>query len=107
MAPVWRWSGSVLRLSTRRLFLARRCRRALFGSLQDLVDTELAYESSDEYRDDEAYWQQNLPTEPTGDYGLEDAGERDPWPSAPVAIDPASSAALKSWPESGTCRVPR
>ena len=61
----------------------------LFGSLQDLVDTELAYESSDEYRDDEAYWQQNLPTEPTGDYGLEDSGERDPWPSAPVAIDPA------------------
>ncbi len=61
----------------------------LFGSLQDLVDTELAYESSDEYRDDEAYWQQNLPTEPTGDYGLEESGERDPWPSAPVAIDPA------------------
>src|ERR1700722_8139195 len=60
----------------------------LFGSLQDLVDTELAYESSDDYREDEAYWQQNLPTEPTGDYGLEESGERDPWPSAPVAIDP-------------------
>ena len=61
----------------------------LFGSLQDLVDTELAYESSDEYREDEAYWMQNLPAEPTGDFGLDDSAEHDPWPSAPVAIDPA------------------
>ncbi|SPM37061.1 non-ribosomal peptide synthetase, partial [Mycobacterium rhizamassiliense] len=60
----------------------------LFGSLQDLVDGELAYESSDDYREDEAYWTQNLPAESTGDFGLE-AGERDPWPSAPVQLDPA------------------
>ncbi|MGH3969840.1 MAG: condensation domain-containing protein, partial [Mycobacterium sp.] len=60
----------------------------LFGSLQDRVDSELAYESSDAYREDEAYWTQNLPAESTGDFGLE-AGERDPWPSAPVQLNPA------------------
>ncbi|WP_096439511.1 non-ribosomal peptide synthetase [Mycobacterium shigaense] len=60
----------------------------LFGSLQDLVDSELAYESSDDYRQDEVYWTQNLPAESTGDFALE-AAERDPWPSAPVQVDPA------------------
>jgi glycopeptidolipid biosynthesis protein len=62
----------------------------LFGSLQDLVDCELAYEASDEYREDEAYWSQNLPAEPASDYGPDDAAsDHDPWPSAPVQIDPA------------------
>ncbi|WP_077081394.1 non-ribosomal peptide synthetase [Mycobacterium numidiamassiliense] len=62
----------------------------LFGSLQDLVDSELAYEASDEYREDEAYWSQNLPAESPSDYGLDEGdSERDPWPSAPVEIDPA------------------
>ena len=31
---------------------------AFFGSLQDLVDCELAYEASNDYLDDEAYWTQ-------------------------------------------------
>jgi amino acid adenylation domain-containing protein/non-ribosomal peptide synthase protein (TIGR01720 family) len=61
---------------------------AVFGSLQDLVDCELAYEASSDYRDDEAYWTQNLPAETAADYQLADAGERDPWPSAPVRLDP-------------------
>ena len=30
--------------------------RAFFGSLQDLVDCELAYEASTDYLDDQAYW---------------------------------------------------
>ncbi|MGV0850692.1 amino acid adenylation domain-containing protein [Mycolicibacterium phlei] len=34
---------------------------AFFGSLQDLIDCESAYEASAEYRDDEAYWTRNLP----------------------------------------------
>ena len=62
---------------------------AVFGSLQDLVDCELEYEASADYLDDEAYWAQNLPAESGPDYRLaEDAGERDPWPSAPVRLDP-------------------
>ncbi|SPM37064.1 non-ribosomal peptide synthetase [Mycobacterium rhizamassiliense] len=61
----------------------------LFGSLQDLVDGELAYESSEDYREDEAYWSQNLPAETPTDYGIEEDTERDPWPSAPVQLDPA------------------
>jgi glycopeptidolipid biosynthesis protein len=62
---------------------------AVFGSLQDLVDCELAYEASSDYRDDEAYWTQNLPAQSAGQYRLADAaGERDPWPSAPVPLDP-------------------
>ena len=62
---------------------------AVFGSLQDLVDCELAYEASSDYLDDEAYWTQNLPAESGGDYRLPDAvGERDLWPSAPVGLDP-------------------
>uniref|UniRef100_UPI002601CB5D condensation domain-containing protein n=1 Tax=Mycobacterium sp. TaxID=1785 RepID=UPI002601CB5D len=63
---------------------------AVFGSLQELIDCESRYEGSDDYRDDEAYWTANLPPEPEGHHRLPDrAGERDPWPSAPVALDPA------------------
>ena len=63
---------------------------AFFGSLQDLVDCELAYEASNDYLDDEAYWTGNLPAESGPDYRLpQAAGERDPyWPSAPVQLDP-------------------
>ena len=63
---------------------------AVFGSLQDLVDCELAYEASTDYLDDEAYWAGNLPAESGPDYRLpQAAGERDPyWPSAPVRLDP-------------------
>ena len=63
---------------------------AVFGSLQDLVDCELAYEASNDYLDDQAYWTGNLPPESGPDYRLpQAAGERDPyWPSAPVRLDP-------------------
>ncbi|HYB39235.1 MAG TPA: amino acid adenylation domain-containing protein, partial [Mycobacterium sp.] len=62
---------------------------AFFGSLQDLVDCELEYEASTDYLDDQAYWTQNLPAESGADYRLpQAAGERDPWPSAPVRLDP-------------------
>ena len=64
--------------------------RAFFGSLQDLVDCELAYEASTDYLDDEAYWTRNLPAESGVHYRLPHAaGERDPnWRSAPVRLDP-------------------
>ena len=62
---------------------------ALFGSLQDLVDLELAYEASNDYLDDKDYWTGNLPAESAGNYlWPEAAGERDPWPTAPVRLDP-------------------
>ena len=35
--------------------------QALFGSLDDLVAAETAYEASEAYRDDESYWVDNLP----------------------------------------------
>ncbi|NTY62682.1 amino acid adenylation domain-containing protein [Mycolicibacterium sphagni] len=63
---------------------------AFFGSLQDLVDCESEYEASDTYRDDEAYWTNNLPPESDSKSGLmETASERDPnWQSVPVQLDP-------------------
>ena len=62
---------------------------AFFGSLQDLVDCELEYEASIDYLEDQAYWTKNLPEESGPHYRLpQAAGERDPWPSAPVQLDP-------------------
>ena len=62
---------------------------AVFGSLQDLVGCELEYEASNDYLDDETYWTENLPTENGSDHRLPGAaGEHDPWPSAPVRLDP-------------------
>ena len=62
---------------------------AFFGSLQDLVDCELEYEASIDYLEDQDYWTNNLPAESGLDYRLSQAaGERDPWPSAPVPLDP-------------------
>ncbi len=64
---------------------------AFFGSLKDLVDFETAYETSTDYRDDEAYWAQNLPAEDSSNYRApEAAGELDSsWRSEPVQLDPA------------------
>ncbi len=64
---------------------------AFFGSLQDLVTSELEYESSCDYLEDQAYWSSNLPSENALNYRLpQAAGERDPYsPSAPVRLDPA------------------
>ena len=70
---------------------------AFFGSLQDVVGCELAYEASADYLEDQAYWTQNLPSESGPDYGLpQAAGERDPhWPSAPVGFDPSVVGRIK------------
>src|SRR5271168_2434696 len=64
---------------------------AFFGSLQDLVTSELEYESSSDYLEDQAYWSSNLPSENEPNYRLpQAAGERDSHSvSAPVRLDPA------------------
>ncbi|HVQ48626.1 MAG TPA: condensation domain-containing protein, partial [Mycobacterium sp.] len=64
---------------------------AFFGSLQDLVSSELEYESSTDYLEDQAYWTGNLPSESGLDYPFPTAVvERDPnSPSLPVQLDPA------------------
>jgi hypothetical protein len=63
---------------------------AVFGSLQDLVDWELAYEASNDYLEDQAYWSRNLPPESGPYYRLpQAAGERDAyWSSPTVRLDP-------------------
>lgn len=64
---------------------------AIFGSLSDMVGCELEYEASREYREDLAYWRQNLPTESVPSYGLPAAvgGPESCTASAPVQLDPA------------------
>ncbi|MFI5510326.1 non-ribosomal peptide synthase/polyketide synthase, partial [Mycobacterium sp. NPDC051804] len=62
----------------------------LFGSLQDLVEYESAYEASTDYLDDRAYWTESLPAESELPHRLpQTGGERDSyWPSEPVRLDP-------------------
>ncbi|CDO88384.1 non-ribosomal peptide synthetase [Mycobacterium triplex] len=64
---------------------------AYFGSLQDLIDCESGYEASADYSDDQAYWQEHLPTESGFHYRLPQlTTERDPYlTSASVQLDPA------------------
>ncbi|WP_372503733.1 non-ribosomal peptide synthetase [[Mycobacterium] manitobense] len=70
---------------------------AFFGSLRDLVECELTYESSTEYLDDSAYWTQNLPPESEPRYRLADAvaGDHDEESRAPVRLAPAAVAGLR------------
>ena len=70
---------------------------AFFGSLSDLIDCELAYESSTDYLDDQAYWTKNLPPESEPRYRLAHAavGRRDEESSAPVQLDPAAVAGIQ------------
>ncbi|HWS93644.1 MAG TPA: condensation domain-containing protein, partial [Mycobacterium sp.] len=70
---------------------------AFFGSLRDLVSSELEYEASTDYLEDQAYWSENLPTENGPDYRLpQAASERDSyWPSAPVQLDPSVVGRIK------------
>ena len=70
---------------------------AFFGSLQDMVSSELEYEASTDYLEDQAYWSKNLPQENGPDYRLpQAAGERDSyWPSAPVQLDPSVVGRIK------------
>ena len=63
---------------------------SLFGSLQDVVDIEAAYENSDDFRADEAYWSRNLPAdEPDAGAAVSASAEPAPPGSAPLALDPA------------------
>ncbi|WP_156623047.1 AMP-binding protein, partial [Mycobacterium sp. 1164966.3] len=64
---------------------------AVFGSLQDLVDCERGYETSNAYVEDQTYWTHNLPAAREELYGsLPPAGEREPDPpSTPVRLDPS------------------
>ncbi|OBA62033.1 non-ribosomal peptide synthetase [Mycobacterium sp. 1100029.7] len=63
--------------------------KAYFGSAQDLVDLESAYEASADYLEDEAYWSTNLPPESGPDYQLPQTDvDRDSCsPSASVQFD--------------------
>ncbi|MEV3904905.1 amino acid adenylation domain-containing protein [Mycobacterium sp. NPDC050551] len=71
---------------------------AFFGSLRDLIDCELTYESSTDYLDDSAYWTQNLPPESEPRYRLADAvvDDHDEESRAPVRLDPAAVAGLRA-----------
>ncbi|MBV8786758.1 MAG: AMP-binding protein, partial [Mycobacterium sp.] len=58
-----------------------------FGSLRDLVRIESEYEASADYLDDQAYWIKALAR--AADHRLASPlSDRDPWPSAPVRLDP-------------------
>ena len=62
---------------------------AFFGSLRDLVASELEYEASEENSDDRAYWTQNLPSDGGAEHRSHRADERDASrPSAAVRLDP-------------------
>ncbi|HEY3995583.1 MAG TPA: condensation domain-containing protein, partial [Mycobacterium sp.] len=60
-----------------------------FGSLRDLVRIESEYEASADYLDDEAYWTKTVARDIESHHRLpRTPGEIDPWPSAPVRLDP-------------------
>ncbi len=63
---------------------------AFFGSLRDLVTCELEYESSSDYREDQAYWSSNLPPDNEPNYRLPQVtGGRDSHSvPAPVRLNP-------------------
>ncbi|GAY19331.1 hypothetical protein MSZK_60570 [Mycobacterium sp. shizuoka-1] len=63
---------------------------AFFGSLQELLECELEYEQSAEYRDDQAYWTAHLPAEGGPDNrGPDTSQDADGgWRSVPVPLDP-------------------
>ncbi|MGV0837952.1 amino acid adenylation domain-containing protein [Mycolicibacterium thermoresistibile] len=71
---------------------------AYFGSLQDLVDCETAYETSAEYQDDQAYWAQHLPSDDGLDLALpQGENDRDAYePSASVPLDRAIVGDIKA-----------
>jgi glycopeptidolipid biosynthesis protein len=83
------WFGLCHHISVDGLSMALVCRRiatiysamvsggpvppAYFGSLQDAVDCEADYQASSDFRDDQAYWSNNLPPESALDYQLPQA----------------------------------
>ncbi len=64
---------------------------AFFGSLRDLINSELEYEASTDYLKDQAYWAGNLPSEIGPDYPSSRAvdAEDSHYPSTPVQLDPS------------------
>ena len=72
---------------------------AFFGSLNDLIDSELAYEASNGYLEDRDYWTENLPPESVPSYRLaQDADTRDLDESfAAVQLDPAVVAGINEF----------
>ncbi|WP_264992934.1 non-ribosomal peptide synthetase, partial [Mycobacterium montefiorense] len=68
-----------------------------FGSLQDLVRSELEYEASTDYSEDQAYWRTNLPPETGPDYRLPQATGRQQsnQPTTPVQLDPSLVGRIK------------
>ncbi|MGV0581314.1 condensation domain-containing protein, partial [Mycolicibacterium elephantis] len=64
---------------------------AFFGSLQDLVDCESAYEASAEYQADQAYWAENLPSQNEHGHWAAPSTDSDDGdqPPTPVRLDPA------------------
>ena len=70
---------------------------AFFGSLEDLVASELEYEASTDYLEDQAYWTRNLPSESGPNYRVSQAAvERNSyWPSAPMQLDPSIVGRIK------------
>ncbi|WP_244168576.1 non-ribosomal peptide synthetase [Mycobacterium malmoense] len=70
---------------------------AFFGTLRDLVGSELEYAASADYAADQGYWADHLPGASEPDYRLtEAAGERDPYaPSPPVQLDASVVGLIK------------
>ncbi|WP_319446947.1 condensation domain-containing protein, partial [Mycobacterium sp. RTGN8] len=69
-----------------------------FGSLSDLVNCEIEYESSTDYLDDQAYWTTNLPPESEPRYRLAASvadGRDSDEPSEPVQLDPSAVAGIQ------------
>ncbi|WP_235631482.1 AMP-binding protein, partial [Mycolicibacterium fortuitum] len=63
---------------------------AIFGSLKSLIDCESDYEATDDYRDDQAYWSENVPPESEPHHVPASAVANQPLeyvPSAPVQLD--------------------
>ncbi|WP_156657617.1 non-ribosomal peptide synthetase, partial [Mycobacterium kyorinense] len=65
-----------------------------FGSLSDLIDCELDYESSADYLEDREYWARNLPSESEPRYRLANTanGHDANGPAAPVQLSPSAVA---------------
>ncbi|ORB75343.1 non-ribosomal peptide synthetase, partial [Mycobacterium scrofulaceum] len=70
---------------------------AFFGTLRDLVSSELEYAASADYMADQVYWADHLPTASEPDYRLtEAASDRDPYaPSPPVQLDASVVGLIK------------
>ncbi|KUI15624.1 non-ribosomal peptide synthetase [Mycobacterium lehmannii] len=70
---------------------------AYFGSIEDLVECEAAYEASDDFASDQAYWRENLPPETGLDPRAPQVADgRDAYtPSTSVDIDQGAVSRIK------------